>query len=144
MAAQRQIDAHERSEPGDDADDEAGEDSDSDQPGCRARRHSKSTGQPKPTSLEYYPSTWREALITSKLKYRRFMVLYDAFPSREDDIQQATQIISQVVQDMKSENNTVFDPGKVNQISILYLSLILHTTAIQQTRDMDILVCFRI
>jgi hypothetical protein len=45
------------------------------------------------------------------------MVLYHAFPSREEDIQQVTQMISQVVEDMKSENNTIFDPGKVNHSS---------------------------
>lgn len=41
------------------------------------------------------------------------MVLHNAFPSREDHIQQATQIISQVVEDMKAENDTIFDPGEV-------------------------------
>jgi hypothetical protein len=68
-------------------------------------------------SLEFYPSTWREALTTAKFKFRRYMVLYNAFPSREEDIQQVTQMISQVVEDMKSENNTIFDPGKVNHSS---------------------------
>jgi len=139
-AAHRQINIDIASEPGDDADDENGEDSDGDQPGCRARRHSKSTGEPKPTSLEYYPLTWREALTTAKLKYRRFMVLHNAFPSRDDDIQQARQIIFQVVEDMKLENDTIFDPGKVNQISTPDLSLIFIFSAIQHTRAMDVLV----
>lgn len=100
-------------EPGNDADDENDEDSDGDERGCRARRHSKSTGEPRPTSLEYYNGNWREALKIAKGKYRRFMVIHNAFPSREDDIQEVRQIISQVVEDMKSED-AIFDPGKVN------------------------------
>jgi hypothetical protein len=68
------------------------------------------------------------------------MVLHNAFPSRDEDIQQARQIISQVVEDMKAENNTIFDPGKVNKITPLNLSLIFHFTAFQHTRAMDVLV----
>ena len=140
-AAHRQINQGVVSD--EDADDENGEDLDSDQPGHCAQWHSKSTGEVKSTSLEYYPTTWREALLTAKLKYQRHMVLHNAFPSREEDIQQVTQIISQVVEDMRSEN-TIFDPGKVNQISTLELLLIHNITVIQQTRDMDVLVCLRI
>jgi hypothetical protein len=105
------------------ADEEADDDdSDTEQSRQRTQRNSKSKGPAQPTILKYYDGAWREALKTAKKKFRRFTMLYNAFPVRSKDLPSASQILSRVVDAMKDED-VVFDP------------------AIQQTRAMNCLVC---
>jgi hypothetical protein len=95
-----------------DGEDGYDEDSDSDE-SQRARRHSKSKREVTPKCLAFYEGSWREALKMAKLRFRRYVMLYNGFPILADHLPEAAQIIARVVEDMKQgEDHVIFDKGK--------------------------------
>jgi hypothetical protein len=65
-----------------------------------------------PKCLKYYTGSWFEALKTAKIQFRRYTIIYNGFPTREEHLPEAAQIIARVIEDMKdSEESVVFDPG---------------------------------
>ena len=82
----------------------------------RARRHKQDEAGPR--TAGHYPECWREAIDRAKEQFRRFIMLYNLFPSRDAHLQDATRILSKVIADERS-NEKVFDPGK-SLVSIIY------------------------
>lgn len=74
----------------------------------RARRHKPK--DPDPKTAAYYPSCWRESIDRAKEKFRRFTMLYNLFPGRDNHLQDAARILSKIVAEEKSDGKR-FHPG---------------------------------
>lgn len=83
----------------------------------RAKRNSKTTGEAKPTTLRYYDGTWRAALETSKLSFLRFILLRNAFPTREEHLDDAHEVLAETVSLFQSRNR-IFDPSNFSLFTI--------------------------
>jgi len=95
------------------------EDSQSEEEGSlrtRARRHKPAEANPK--TAGHYSECWREAIDRAKEQFRRFVMLYNLFPSRDAHLQDAARILSKVIADERSEGKP-FNPSK-SLISIIY------------------------
>jgi hypothetical protein len=77
---------------------------------CRSKRNSKSTGIVKPTTMRYYEGTWRAALETCKRAFQQFVVLRNAFPTREEHLDDAHEILKETISSFQSQGR-VFDSG---------------------------------
>jgi len=79
----------------------------------------------------------------AKIEFRRYTIIYNGFPTREEHLPDAAQIIARVVEDMKDleEESVVFDPGTRLYIYIcICFAYIFNISAIQQTRAMNCLI----
>jgi hypothetical protein len=92
-------------ENGDDGDD--GDDEDDEEP-LRSRRHKPT--QPDPRTAAYYSKCWKEAIHRAKEQFRRFVTVYNLFPSRDEDLQDATRLLAKIVADERSKGK-VFSQG---------------------------------
>ena len=136
--AHQQLEARASGTDDDDADNE-GEGSGSDKP-QRTHHGSKLNSDVKPNCLKYYEGSWHEALKMAKIEFRRYITIYNGFPTREEHLPDAAQIIARIVEDMKDseEGVVVFDPG--TGFYLFSYMLCLYISAIQQTRAMNCLV----
>lgn len=82
-----------------------------------ARRRTKPE-EADPKTAGYYPECWREAIDRAKEQFRRFVMLYNLFPSRDAHLQDAARILSKVIADERSEGKP-FNPSR-SLISIIY------------------------
>ena len=77
----------------------------------RATHHSKSGGIVKPSTVKYYNgTTWKPALIHSKVAFRRYTMLEHLFPLIDTHLEDAELILSKTVTDMKKK--VAFDSGE--------------------------------
>jgi len=76
----------------------------------RAPRNSKFDGVIKPTTLWFYTGTTKAALIEAKKLYRREVMLKNLFPTREDDLGDATRCLSNIIKKFRDEGR-VFPRG---------------------------------
>ena len=74
-----------------------------------ARRHKPEEANPK--TAGHYPECWREAIDRAKEQFRRFVMLYNLFPSRDAHLQDAARILSKVIADERSEGK-LFNPSR--------------------------------
>jgi hypothetical protein len=81
-----------------------------------SRRHKPE--EPNPKTAGHYPECWREAIDRSKEQFRRFLMLYNLFPSRDTHLQDAARILSKVIEDEKSKGKP-FNPS-MSLVSITY------------------------
>ncbi|KAJ3515845.1 hypothetical protein NLJ89_g1505 [Agrocybe chaxingu] len=88
------------------------EDDDEEPAPARARRHSKSTGERKPTNLNYYSGTFKMALERAKKRFRGYVLLENAFPIRAEHLQEAGYVLTQVLEEC-NQKGVVFEPGQV-------------------------------
>ena len=91
----------------DDNDNEDDNESDNTGTQGRAPRHSKTPkdATPKPTTMKYYPKPWQCMLITAKNKMRRHVALVNAFPERENHLEEATAIISKTISEYREKGS---------------------------------------
>jgi hypothetical protein len=81
---------------------------DENQDHSRAARHSKSTGEVKPDTMAYYKgSPWWFILMQAKIKYRRHIALNHGFPDRDEHLSDARDILLEVIEEFKAENETL-------------------------------------
>jgi hypothetical protein len=92
-----------------DGDTDNNEDEEEGIPRTHARRHKPVETDPK--TAGHYPECWREAIDRAKEHFRRFVMLYNLFPSRDAHLQDATRILSKVIADERS-NGKPFNPSK--------------------------------
>jgi hypothetical protein len=78
---------------------------DNDNTGTRAPRHSKTSkdAPPKPTTMKFYPQAWQIILVTAKNKMRRHVALVNAFPERENHLEEATAIITKTISEYRDK-----------------------------------------
>jgi hypothetical protein len=89
-------------------------DSDCDTP-TQPRKRARQCENTKPTAVKDYKGAWGEALKVAKQKFRRFIILYNAFPVRHQHLHKASQTLAYVIADMKSrtQEKIVFSPGNL-------------------------------
>jgi hypothetical protein len=85
----------------------------------RAPRHSKSNGANiRPDTLAYYKgSPWKTVLERAKVKYRRFISLYHAFPTRDDHLDEAERILTDTIVECRDEG-FILEDGMCNSSSL--------------------------
>ena len=87
--------------------------SEDEEPGSgRARHHTKSDGSALPTTLRFYCDNWKVAIEVGKRRFRGYVLLQNAFPSRDEHLHEATHILTEVIEEMKNEE-AIFDEGMV-------------------------------
>ena len=91
------------------ADNNEDEDEDEGTPKMRVRRRKLEEADPK--TARHYPECWREAIDRGKEQFRRFVMLYNLFPSRDAHLQDTARILSKVIADEKSDGK-LFNPRK--------------------------------
>lgn len=106
---------------------------------ARAPRYSKTPkdAAPKPTTLKYYQGAWQTILITAKNKMRRHVALVNAFPERENHLEEATALITKTISEYREKGVPL--KGK----SSLYNQLVISEYFILgfvPNRDMSVLV----
>jgi hypothetical protein len=117
---QQLLNAAKRQLQGTDNADVSDVDNNEDEEGTRrthTRRHKPAETDPK--TAGHYPECWREAIDRAKEQFRRFVMLYNLFPSRDTHLQDAARILSKVIADERSEEK-LFNPSK-SLISIIYV-----------------------
>ena len=82
------------------------------------RRHKPEEADPK--TAGHYPDCWREAIDRSKEQFRRFVMLYNLFPTRDAHLQDAARFLSKVIADERS-NEKPFNQSK----SLVTISMVL-------------------
>ena len=78
----------------------------------RAQRHSKSNGSAIPTTLRFYRDNWKVAMEEAKRRFRGYVLLQNAFPTRDEHLHEAAHILTEVIEEMKNEEK-IFDEGMV-------------------------------
>lgn len=73
----------------------------------RAPRNSKTNNEADPTTLRYYPGHWRDVQIHAKKKMQRHVVLYQGFPTRENDLDVAGRFIVETLTEYEAQGKTV-------------------------------------
>ena len=104
------VDGH-SPEPNTPEDDSEDEDEESGSSG-RARRHTKSDGSALPTTLRFYHDNWKVAIEEAKRRFRGYILLQNAFPTRDEHLHEAAHILTEVIEEMKNEE-AIFDEGIV-------------------------------
>ena len=75
----------------------------------------KTNSDANPTALKFYSGSgvWVTAITKAKEVFRRFTMLFNLFPLRDSHLQDATEILSKVIADLKEEDPTlIFDRRK--------------------------------
>ena len=114
----RDMDSHTDNNEVEDEDEDENED-EADMRQKRGRRHKPAEANPK--TAGHYPECWREAIDRAKEQFRRFVMLYHLFPSRDALLQDATRILSKVIADERSDGK-LFNPSKLPLVSITCIS----------------------
>jgi hypothetical protein len=83
----------------------------------RAPRTAKEVGKLDPETLGYYPETWKIVLQRTKLKYRRHVFLFQAFPKRGHDLATAREILIDCITECEEEG-FILDNGKYSCSSL--------------------------
>ena len=112
------MDSHTDNNEVEDEDEDENED-EADMRQKRGRRHKPAEANPK--TAGHYPECWREAIDRAKEQFRRFVMLYNLFPSRDAHLQDATRILSKVIADERSDGK-LFNPSKLPLVSITCIS----------------------
>jgi hypothetical protein len=110
-----------------DEEEEEEEEEEENTPRIRAPRNSKSDGTISPQTAKYYSDCWKEAIERAKERFRRFIILHNLFPDRDNHLQDAATILSKIVADEKSTGkpfnaSTYFLPF-IRDFILLYIYL---------------------
>jgi hypothetical protein len=75
----------------------------------RLPRNSRSNRSIKSTTLAYYPNRWQDLQTCAKKKMQRDIALFQAFPTRERDLNVATRCIMKALAEFDAEGKKVED-----------------------------------
>jgi len=101
--------------------DEQDDNNDPETPRKRAPRHSKSRhSNPKPITISFYPGAWKPLLRIAQDRIRRHIFLFQAFPSRDDDLTIATDFIADEIARAESNGITLDHCAFISQFHLLF------------------------
>jgi len=107
---------------------------------CRAPQGSKARKPAGPSTVRYYPGSWKTVLDRSKNRFARHVFLNQGFPARTPDLHIARDILYEEIAKGKAEKLTLDNGKPPDYISIECLLIQSVFVAYEQTREMDVLV----
>lgn len=90
----------------------------------RAPRNSRSRSI-KSTTLAYYPTHWQDVQIAAKKKMQRHISLFQAFPTREKDLNVAKRCIIKTLAEFEADGRMVEDGEPELLCRSLYFILVV-------------------
>ena len=79
----------------------------------------------------YYTGTWRATIEAAKLQFQKFVVLQNAFPTREEHIGDAHEILYEIISTFQGSGR-IFDQGyfSIHLVALILLIVLLQPSLI--------------